>query len=557
MMRRHHARSISRIASKTGLCLGLMLLIAPPFQFLPLLQPIASAHAQAQAPCPNLPSGPPGPDFSKKDLSGMSFSGRDLRRANFSGSTLKGTVFIGADLSGANFSGATVQQSEREDLRPTDFTGANLSNACLAGMVFRGRTYFTYADISCADFSRNDLSGGLAIFGQSPLKIDPASSCKPAFRGSVMHCEFVADWPRLDLGAGNGSRGADLHACATQLAGMRLDGAMLDGVNLAGAVLDGASLAGASLKKANLDNASLQCRADQGQCVDLHNANLQGATLIGANLSGANLQQAVLSGETGGPAANLSSAHLRNVNLSYAQLTGADFTGANFYGTYYGKCVPTDKGFTKGCATAYGATMTDTRFTNAYLYGVNFGATAINGATFDGAVLVAADFSAAAIGTGSNGGRTSFNGAWLQGTNLNLAASLRDADLSNAYLDFRPRGNQLYLLLPGPTYNRHACDAGGCKPSSPADVCVSLSYPESTVPGSNNSIICPDGFPAGAGVGTGCGRAQANGANPHWKNNPPANTLQAWYGNDATYAPAASPGSICNGRGAGTALTSW
>ena len=554
MMRRlQHARRATLAAWTACLRLAFLLLVALLFQPLPSLQPIPSAHAQATTACPNLPSGAPGPDFSRKDLSGMNFSGRDLRMANFSGSMLKGTVFIGADLTGANFSGAIVQQSEREDLRPTDFTGANLSNACLAGMVFKGRTYFTYADISCADFSRNDLSGGLAIFGPSPLKIDPASSCKPAFRGSVMHCEFVADWPRLDLGAGNGSKGADLHACATQLAGIRLDGAMLDGVNLAGAVLDGASLAGASLKKANLDNASLQCTPDQ--CVDLHNANLQGATLIGANLSGASLHQAVLSGETGSPAADLSSAHLRNVNLSFAQLTGANFTGANFYGTYYGKCLPSDKGFTKGCATAYGATMTDTTFTNAYLYGVNFGATAINGARFDGAVLVAADFSAAAIGTGSNGARTSFNGAWLQGTNLDRAASLRDADLSNAYLDFRPRGNQLYLLLPGSTYNRHACDAGGCKPPSPADVCVSLSYPESSVPGSNNSIICPDGSPASASAG--CGRAQASGGNPHWKNTPPANTLQAWYGNDATYAPAALPGSICNGRGAGAALTSW
>ena len=557
MRRLPHACRAALAASTTCLRLAFLLFLVLLFQSVPSLQPIPSAHAQAAPPCPNLPSGPPGPDFSRKDLSGVNFSGRDLRMANFSGSTLKGTVFIGADLTGANFSGAIVQQSESEDLRPTDFTGANLGNACFAGTVFKGRTYFTYADVSCTDFSGGTsgrrMSTGLAIFGPSPLKIDAASACKPAFRGRVMNCEFVADWPRLDLGAGNGAIGADLSQCATQLAGMRLDGAMLDGVNLAGAVLDGASLVGATLKKANLDNASLQCRTDQGQCVDLHNANLQGATLLRANLSGANLQQAVLSGETGGPAADLSSAHLRNVNLSFAQLTGANFTGANFYGTFSGKCTPNKDGFTSNCATAYGATMTGTAFTNAYLYGVDFGATAINGANFNGAVLVAADFSAATISTGSNNARTTFAGAWLQGTNLDRAASLRYADLSNAYLDFRPRGNELYLLLPGSTYNRHACGAGGCKPSSLVDVCVWLSYPESTVPESINSIICPDESATGAG----CGRAQANGGNPHWKNTPPANTLQAWYGNDASYAPAASPGSICNGRGAGTALPNW
>jgi uncharacterized protein YjbI with pentapeptide repeats len=518
---------------------------------LPLL---SRAHAQAQPACPNLPQNPPGLDFSNRDLSGMNFSRRDLRMANFSGSTLKATVFIGANLAGANFSGARVLASAREDLRPTDFTGANLSNACFTNMSFTGRTYFTYADISCADFSHNNLSGGFAIFGPSPLKIDAGSSCRPAFRGTVMHCEFVDDWPKLDFGAGSGSAGADLSACGAQLAGLRFDGANLAGVNLAGARLDGASLAGADLSGATLDQASLQCGPQQ--CADLHNANLQGATLIAANLSGANLHQAVLSGVAGKPAANLSFAHLRNVNLSFAQLTGANFSGANFYGTYAGKCntgAAGHNGVTDHCASAYGATMTGTVFTNAYLYGVDFGAATITGANFDGAVLVAADFSAATIGTSSNNARTTFYGAWLQGTNLDRTASLRDADLGNAYLDFRPRGNQLYLSLPGRTYNRHACGAAGCTPARLADVCVWLSYPETTVPASNGSIVCPDGFPAASG----CGRAQADGGNPRWNSGQPMNSPQAWYALAASYAPAAAPASVCNGRGAGAAVVNW
>ena len=532
---------------------ALLLLLYLLFQTAALL-PMSSAHAQTPPSCPNLPQNPPGPDFSNKDLSGMNFSRRDLRMANFTGATLKGTVFIGADLSGANFSGARVLASAREDLRPTDFTNAKLSNACFANMTFAGRTYFTYADISCADFSRNNLSGGLAIFGPSPLKIDAASACKPAFRGTVMHCEFVADWPRLDFGAGNGSAGADLSACARDLAGIRLDGAMLDGVNLSGAMLDGASLAGASLQGARLDSASLQCSAQQ--CVDLHDANLQGASLIAANLSGADMSNAALTGENGKPAANLSFAHLRNVNLSNAKLTGANFSGANFYGTYSGQCDTTGDnhtGFTKGCASAYGATMTGTVFTNAYLYGVDFAASTIIGASFEGAVLAAANFSAATIGTSSNNVRTSFYGAWLQGTNLDQANSLRDADLSNAWFDFRPRGNQLYLTLPGKTYNRHACGASGCTPASQADVCVFLIYKETTVPANNSSIVCPDGFPAGAG----CGRARADGGNPRWNGNQTLSASQAGYAQAASYTPAAAPASLCNGRGAGAATTNW
>lgn len=531
----------------------LLLLLCLLFHTATLL-PMSSAHAQTPPSCPNLPQNPPGPDFSHKDLSGMNFSRRDLRMANFTGATLKGTVFIGADLSGANFSGARVLASAREDLRPTDFTNAKLSNACFANMTFAGRTYFTYADISCADFSRNNLSGGLAIFGPGPLKIDAASACKPAFRGTVMHCEFVADWPRLDFGAGNGSAGADLSACARDLAGIRLDGAMLDGVNLSGAMLDGASLAGASLQGARLDSASLQCSAQQ--CVDLHDANLQGASLIAANLSGANMNNAALTGENGKPAANLSFAHLRNVNLSNAKLTGANFSGANFYGTYSGQCDTTGDnhtGFTKGCASAYGATMTGTVFTNAYLYGVDFAASTIIGASFEGAVLAAANFSAATIGTSSNNVRTSFYGAWLQGTNLDQANSLRDADLSNAWFDFRRDGNQLYLTLPGSTYNRHACGASGCTPASQADVCVFLIYKETTVPARNSSIVCPDGFSASSSAG--CGRA--DGGNPRWNNSQTMSPSQAGYAQKPSYGSTAAPASLCNGRGASAATTNW
>lgn len=513
----------------------------------------ASAHAQSPPACPNLPHDPPGLDFSNRDLSGLNFSRRDLRMANFSGSTLKGTVFIGADLSGANFSGAQVLASAREDLHPTDFSGAKLSSACLAGMRFSGRTYFTYADISCADFSLNDLSGRHAIFGPSPLRID-AAGCKPAFRGTVMHCEFVDDWPRLDFGAGAGNPGANLSACGAQMAGLRFDGANLAGVNLAGANLDGASLAGANLSGATLDRASLQCGPQQ--CADLENANLQGASLIAANLSGANLYQAVLSGVAGRPAANLSFAHLRNVNLSQAQLTGANFSGASFYGTNAGACDTTgngNNGYTRACASAYGATMTGTLLTNAYLYGVDFGAAAITGANFTGAVLVAADFSGAVIGTSSDNVPTTFYGAWLQGTNLDAAASLRDADLSNAYFDFRREGNQLYLMLPGRTYNRHACGAGGCTPASLADVCVWLNYRQATAPADNASVICPDGFSSASG----CGRARADGGNPHWNSGQPMNAPQGWYALAASYASAAPPASICNGRGAGAAVVNW
>jgi len=557
-----------------------------------LLAAAPQAQQQSQPSCPNLPSGLSGPDFSNQDLSNRNFSRRDLRGANFSGATLKGTVFIGANLEGANFSNARVQASDREDLRPTDFTKANLSRACFSNMTFSGRTYFTYADISCADFSRTNLAGGLAIFGPSPLRIDD-SSCKPAFRGAVMHCEFVADWPRLDLGSISETMRTDLSACASQLGKLSLDkadlnravfgNAVLDGVSMAGANLAGADLRGASLGCSNgrcanlagavldnamfsnarldginfagasmvgtqLDRASLQCVGKQ--CANLQQAVLHGANLARANLSGANLYGAALSKGSVGVAANLAGAHLKNANLSFSLLTGVDFSGANFYSDYPGLCAttgPNHGGTTMQCASAYKAQMTDTNFSNAYLYGADFSGAQIRGALFDSAVLTAATFAGASIDANSDGVRTRFANARLEGTDLAGAALLEYADLSNAYLDFNAQGNLLYLNLAAALHNSFTCPPQGCAPPTASDVCVVLAYLPAPAPLSR-TIICPDGAAAGANGEPGCGPAQADGSNPRWKSRAAQSDPAAWYAGAATYAPAAAPANFCNGH---------
>jgi uncharacterized protein YjbI with pentapeptide repeats len=539
--------------------------------------PAAPAHAQAAAPgCPARLSGAPGQNFSGQNLAGKNFSGQNLVNADFSGAILKGTVFIGADLGGANFSNARVLASEREDVRPTDFTGANLRSACFRQVSFAGRTYFSHADISCADFSQTRLADGLTVFGPGPLTID-ASACKPAFRGTVMNCEFLADWPKLEFGIpAGGNTGSDLSACGARLANIRLDGADLSGSNLAGAMLDGASLkgvnladanlAGASLDGANLngavlsgarlDNASLQCRGDT-ECVDLRNAQLQGARLLGANLSGADMSGALLTRDGNRPAAALSRAHLRNVNLSNAKLTGADFSSANFYSTAPKACKSSTRagaGGAAGCARAKGATMTDTIFSNAYLYGVDFSNATVAGTDFSDAVLVGADFSGAAIDQNGNGVRAQFKRAHLEGSNLG-AAAIRSADLSDAYVDFRSSGNAVYLNLDGASHNRHACASSSCKPPAGADVCVLLSYGDTVVPENDASMICPN--PGGNASSGGCGAARRDGGNPAWKSGKAPDNPATWYAYAATYAPAAAPATVCNGRGPNAAVINW
>jgi uncharacterized protein YjbI with pentapeptide repeats len=550
------------------------------------------AQQQPQPSCPNLPSSRSGPDFSNQDLSNKNFSRRDLRGANFSGATLKGTVFIGANLEGANFSNARVQASDREDLRPTDFTKANLNRACFSNMTFSGRTYFTYADISCTDFSRTNLASGLAIFGPSPLKIDE-NSCKPSFRGATMHCEFVADWPRLDLGSVNDTIRTDLSACASQLGNLNLDkadlnrarfgSAVMDGISMAGAnltgvdlrgaslgcskgrcanlanaildnarlssaTLDGINLAGASMVGAQLDRASLQC-VDK-QCANLEKARLHGANLARANLSGANLYGALLSKGSIGVAATLAGAHLKNANLSFSTLTGANFNGANFYSTYPGLCVTTEPnhgGTTRQCASAYKAEMTDTNFSSAYLYGVDFSGAQIRGGLFDNAILIAASFAAASIDANSDGVPTRFTNAHLEGTDLAGAALLEYADLSNAYLDFRSEGNLIYLNLAASLHNSFVCPSQGCNPPTATDVCIQLAYASTPAPQSR-TITCPNGEAASPDGVSGCGPARTDGSNLRWKSRAATSDPAAWYANAATYTPAASPASFCNGN---------
>ncbi|MBK4737516.1 pentapeptide repeat-containing protein [Noviherbaspirillum pedocola] len=484
----------------------------------------APGSAQAQATsvasvanaCPNTPASPPGPDFRNRDLSGMNFNRLDLRNANFSGATLKGTVFIGANLSGADFSNARVLRSDNEDLRPTDFTGANLRQACLAGMSFTGRTYFSHADVSCADFSNTVLQDGLTIFGPGPLVID-ASLCKPAFRGTTMNCEFISDWSKLDFKPSAGSSsgaGANLSACAAKLAGVALP-------NL--------DLTGANLQNANLSGANL------------YKATLRGANLNHANLSGADLTGAILSGEPGGPATTLIGAHLHNTNLTSAQLAGADFSYANFYSNGHGPCGIGKAG--KSCASASGATMTGTRFTGAFLYGVDFSNATISGVDFSYAVLTGANFAGATINNNGETSPTTFLQAHLEGTNLGQSQLIRDASLANAYVDFNRAGNTLNVELDG-NHTQHACPSSGCPVARGASVCISMSYGgEGRVPQAEPSLTCPSGDQLPAG----CGPAERDGSNPAWKSTQPLNAPPAWYGNAATYTPAAPSASICNG----------
>ena len=515
---------------------------------------------------------PDGHDYHGLTLSMCNFSGQDLSNANFQGATLTAVLFIKTDLTGADFSNATIVDSQNPAL-PTDFSFSTLTNAKFIGATFDGTTYFTYANVTCADFSNTNINKLNAIFGDNlTITYDQGSTCRTAFRQTTMNCEFLDAWKALDLSS------ADISACQTQLQGRDFSNSFMNNVNFDSAVLDGVNFAGAELNQAVFDGASLQCldaTSDTPQCVDLSNAKLQGASLKSANLTGASLYNAFLSDNINGNisrAASLTGVHLKNVNLSFAQLSGVDFTLANFYGDNPGTpCATTGSdytGFTTRCASAHAAQMTATRFDNAYLYGVDFSNATIAGVSFDQAVLSGANFAGATIASSPNSGAvTSFSRAFLQGTNLDKAM-VTDADLSNAFVDFRDGGNLIYINLNGTDHNSFAgCPTGKYHDRHQARLrarclCV-VRYPATTVPETNTTITCPDTQPSGS---NGCGAAVADptSSNSRWASTltigtpPDPGPPPAWYSNNATYTSTPSdPDVICNGKGKNAGVILW
>lgn len=508
-------------------------------------------------------------------LTTPNFSHANLANASFAGATLIGPVFIHADLTGADFSGATFVSAPGNPMQTPDFTFANLTNAKFVGAKFDAPTYFTRATLTCADFSKTNLTNNNAVFGeeQDPPRYNERAGCRIKFQGTTMNCELIDEWALFDL------TNADISACLGELAGRNFAQAMMSGVNFASAILDGTTFTKAELKRAIFDNASLQCgatRAGTSQCVDFSGALLQGALFNNANLTGASLFKAFLSNNTNGnvtDAASLQQAHLKNVNLAGAQLSGVSFEFANFYGSNPANplgCTTTGDaatppaphaGFTVNCASAADANMTGTKFVDAYLYGVDFRNASLAGVNFTQAILTGANFSGTTIGTDNNTGAiTTFDRAYLQGTNLDQA-TLAQADLTDAFVDFRTGGNDIYIALDGTDHNQFACsDPSTCKPATGQDVCVFVKYPTTTVPIGNTTITCPHGLPAGP---SGCGVADPAAGNVRWNSRltigtpPDPGPPPGWYSSDATFAPKAPSSEVCNGRGPQAAVFFW
>lgn len=504
-----------------------------------------------------------GHDYHGLTLTMCNFSGLDLSGANFNGATLTAVVFIRTKLTGADFSGATIAASGNL-VFSTDFTLADLTEAKFIRAQFNAPTYFTYATLTCTDFSNTTLADGNAIFGDSALRFD-TSACRPKFAGAVMGCEFFAQWPKLDMSQ------ADITACRPLvMPGQDFSGAMLNGVvfdrldltntRWAGAMLEHASFQGATLDNATGLNgteavpshlAATKFNNASMRNVDMSHAQLYGANFTHADLSGAKLFGAFLiSNVSAVPpiegAAVFDGAHMKNVNLATAKLAGASFKYASFYSSFAGG-TPSFPCKTDDCATASGADLTDANFSNAFLFGVDFtgSKTSINGTQFGSAILVGASFNNAKFS--ANGGvPPEFTSAMLSGTQFGATANLAGATMTGAFVDFGAStnqnvGNVLYVVLSA-DYTRFRDWEGSEKP------CVQLPYAKFSSLPAAAPLTCPNGLSMACGTGR---PGPPPRGNPNWYGGIQIGTntpVPGWYAADATYdtAPVSAPCSSSN-----------
>lgn len=274
--------------------------------------------------------------------------------------------------------------------------------------------------------------------------------------------------------------------------------------NLAGIDLSNqtTALKGVKLQHTNLTDGNF-ANSDLTQA-DLRNATLQGANLSYTNLETANLCQAFLNGRalpsgTSGSAAQLTGAHLKNANLSGANLDGASFSNASFYSSAQQACQPSDCSSyaLPVCASAYKASMNNTRFNNAYLAGVDMGSAAANNANFSHAILFGASFNNATMNSiSSTSSPTDFSYAFLQGTDF-TNAKIQGAIFTNAYADTDSSNNCMQVLLQNEFTVFPGFKSGAAKScvtvAQTTPTCIQYTYGKASLPTTNNSNACPDG----------------------------------------------------------------
>lgn len=190
-------------------------------------------------------------DFSNAILTGVDFSGRDLRNATFSNALLDGASFARCEMPMCDFSKA--------DMDNADFTRVYATGANFAGASARGAN-FTKATLNGTDFQRADLHK--ADFSEAVLAHANLSNATA----------YQANFSRTDMEGVKAAQARFSHAS--------FSGADLHGVNFSGSVFMGADFSRADLRGVSFDGA------------DLTGASLENAAHLAVSVSGATMDSA-------------------------------------------------------------------------------------------------------------------------------------------------------------------------------------------------------------------------------------------------------------------------
>jgi uncharacterized protein YjbI with pentapeptide repeats len=239
--------------------------------------------------------------FTGADLTNASLAGAIAIQTDFSDAIMRRCKFVRAHVRDANFTATNLQGA--------DFAQADTRGACFRGAVIAGAN-FEYANTAGAE-----MQGALSDKPNGRLLTELDVGLEELLR---LHRRFVescgASGQALDVGGFDlRSAGALTGACLTMLKARRT-------------VFFGLDLSGAALQAACCDEADFRdCALDRA---DMRGIVLTGAMLSGASMQGVNLQSLMMDGGRR-MRSDLSGADLRHTNLRGANLRGVRLDGAD------------------------------------------------------------------------------------------------------------------------------------------------------------------------------------------------------------------------------------
>ena len=279
-----------------------------------------------------------GIDFSGRDLSMASFDSCDMRGCRFGGSRLEGSMFTACDLAGADLSGSL---SERTIFDRCQLAGVHYAKTVLL-MVSFTECNLTGTDFTASTLKMVNLRGGTikeALFGQTRIELSTLLEVDCAglrFEGTLF-LRSMLEKCCLDgvIFSGIETDSLFLHACTGErvrfenstLFRLRIgEKCLMPGIVMARSKIGQGYFRNANLRGASFPASSFNATTFDG--CDLSDADFRMVPLIGCQFP-----KSCLDG------ARLTQANLFKGSLRKAQLVKTSLVGANLYGVDFRNCL--------------------------------------------------------------------------------------------------------------------------------------------------------------------------------------------------------------------------